>query len=143
VSEQATKVKEKGRMGLREQLNQRTNDVGRQTKSLAGALRRAGGEADPLASDTSVERVTSSVAYRREQAGGYLEHARSEDVLRDAERLRTHAAVGRRRRGSGGRLRGLASAPGVVRATVRLDHEPDHGTLVGLARAGGESLRSA
>jgi ElaB/YqjD/DUF883 family membrane-anchored ribosome-binding protein len=87
VSEQATKVKEKGRMELREQLDQRTNDFGRQTKSLAGALRRAGGEADPLASDTGVERVTSSVADRLEQAGSYLEQARGEDMLRDAERF--------------------------------------------------------
>jgi ElaB/YqjD/DUF883 family membrane-anchored ribosome-binding protein len=87
VSEQATKVKEKGRAELREQLDQRTNDVGRQAKSLAGALRRAGSEADPLKSDTPAERVTSGVADRLEQAGSYLEQARGEEMLRDAERF--------------------------------------------------------
>ena len=35
VSEQATQVKKKGRAELREQLDQRTNDVGRQASSLA------------------------------------------------------------------------------------------------------------
>ena len=87
VSEQATKVKEKGRTELREQLDERTSDVGRQARSLADALRRAGSEATPAASGTGVERVTSGVAERLEQAGSYLEQARGEEMLRDAERF--------------------------------------------------------
>jgi ElaB/YqjD/DUF883 family membrane-anchored ribosome-binding protein len=87
VSEQATRVKEKGRAELREQLDERTNDIGRQARSLADALRRAGSEANPVASGAGVERVTSGVAERLEQAGGYLEQARGEEMLRDAERF--------------------------------------------------------
>jgi ElaB/YqjD/DUF883 family membrane-anchored ribosome-binding protein len=87
VSEQATKVKQKGRAELREQLDERTNDVGRQARSLADALRRAGNEASPVASGAGVERVTSGVADRLEQAGNYLEQARGEEMLRDAERF--------------------------------------------------------
>lgn len=87
VSEQATKVKEKGRAELREQLDERTNDVGRQARSLAEALRRAGSEGNPVARGAGVERVTSGVADRLDQAGGYLEQARGEEMLRDAERF--------------------------------------------------------
>ena len=87
VSEQATQVKKKGRAELREQLDQRTNDVGRQASSLADALRRAGREAGQDASGMGVERVTSGLAERLEQAGSYLEQARGEEILRDAERF--------------------------------------------------------
>ena len=87
VSEQTRKVKERGREELRDQLDQRTSDVGRQARSLAEALRRAGCEARPAANGTRVERVTSGVAERLEQAGSYLEQTRGEEMLRDAERF--------------------------------------------------------
>ena len=90
VSEQATKVKEKGRRELREQLDQRTNDIGRQARSLADALRRAGTESsatDPAVDGIPVDRIASGVADRIEQAGSYLERAPGEELLRDAERF--------------------------------------------------------
>ncbi len=44
VSQQATKVKDVGRRELRDQLNDRTAQVGGQARSLAEALRRSGTE---------------------------------------------------------------------------------------------------
>jgi hypothetical protein len=91
VSDQATKAKETGRRELREQLDERTTQVGRQARSLASALRQSGRslELQGMHDDgvEGVERITSGVAERLERAGGYLERARGEEMLRDAERF--------------------------------------------------------
>jgi ElaB/YqjD/DUF883 family membrane-anchored ribosome-binding protein len=88
VSEQATRATESGRRELREQLDERTTQVGRQARSLADAVRRSGQTLQSQGKDeVGVERVTAGVADRLERAGGYLERARGEEMLRDAERF--------------------------------------------------------
>ena len=91
VSDQATRAKETGRRELRQQLDERTTQVGRQARSLAQALRRSGESLQSQGMDEDgvegVERITSGVAERLERAGGYLERARGEEMLRDAERF--------------------------------------------------------
>jgi ElaB/YqjD/DUF883 family membrane-anchored ribosome-binding protein len=88
VSEQATRAKETGRRELREQLDERTTKVGRQARSLADAVRRSGQSLRSQGMDEmGVESITSGVADRLERAGGYLERARGDDMLRDAERF--------------------------------------------------------
>jgi hypothetical protein len=88
VSEQATKVKDVGRRELRDQLNDRTAQVGGQARSLAEALRRSGTEVQAQGSEgAAVARITSGVADRLEGAGNYLERANGDEMLRDAERF--------------------------------------------------------
>jgi ElaB/YqjD/DUF883 family membrane-anchored ribosome-binding protein len=88
VSDQATRAKESGRRELRVQLDERTTQVGRQARSLAEAVRRSGQSLQSQGKDeVGVERITSGVADRLERAGGYLERARGEEMLRDAERF--------------------------------------------------------
>lgn len=88
VSEQATKARDKGRRELRSQLDERTTQIGRQARSLADVLRRSGRDLQSQGTDDAgIERVTSGVADRLEQAGGYLEEAKGEELLRDAEQF--------------------------------------------------------
>ncbi len=88
VSEQATKAKAVGRRELRDQLNDRTAQVGGQARSLAEALRRSGTEVQVQGSEGAVvARITSDVADRLEGAGSYLERANGDEMLRDAERF--------------------------------------------------------
>jgi ElaB/YqjD/DUF883 family membrane-anchored ribosome-binding protein len=106
VSEQATKAKDKGRRELRDQLDDRTTQLGQQARSLAETLRRSGVEAQAHGSDdVGVERITAGVADRLERAGGYLERAHGDEMLRDAERfVRTRPWV----------VAGAAAAAGIV-----------------------------
>ena len=110
VSEQTTKAKDKGRRELRDQLDDRTTQVGQQARSLAETLRRSGVEAQARGSDeVGVERITAGVADRLERAGGYLERANGEEMLRDAERfVRTRPWV----------VAGAAAAAGLVASRV-------------------------
>jgi hypothetical protein len=88
----ASEVKERGSEKASEQLDRRTNELGRQTKSLAEALRRTGRNMQQQGQSDGVERVTGGVADRLERVGGYLEGARGDNMLRDAERFaRQHA----------------------------------------------------
>ena len=88
VSEQATRAKQSGRRELREQLDERTTHMGRQARSLADAMRRSGQTLQSQGKDElGIERITGGVADRLEQAGDYLERARGEEMLRDAERF--------------------------------------------------------
>ena len=88
----AAEVKERGSVKASEQLDQRTNQLGRQTKSLAEALRRTGRDMKLQGEVDGVDRLTGGVADRLERVGGYLEEARGDDMLRDAERFaRQHA----------------------------------------------------
>jgi ElaB/YqjD/DUF883 family membrane-anchored ribosome-binding protein len=86
ISEQATQVKNTGRRELREQLDERTTQAGRQTRMLAGALRRSGKEAQGAGAD-GLDSITSGVADQLERAGIYLEGAKGEEMLRDAEQF--------------------------------------------------------
>jgi len=87
VSEQATKVKDVGRRELRDQLNDRTAQVGGQARSLAEALRRSGTEVRQGPEGAAVAQITSGMADRLERAGDYLERANGDEMLRDAERF--------------------------------------------------------
>ena len=108
VSEQATKAKDKGRRELRDQLDDRTTQLGRQARSLAGILRRSGVEAQAHGSD-EVERITAGVADRLERAGGYLERAHGDEMLRDAEQfVRTRPWV----------VAGAAAAGGILASRI-------------------------
>ena len=62
VSEQAAKAKDKGRRELRDQLDDRTTQLGQQARSLAETLRRSGVEAQAHGPDEmGVERITAGV----------------------------------------------------------------------------------
>jgi hypothetical protein len=88
VSEQATQVAKTGRRELKAQLDERTTQVGRTTRSLADALRRSGQSIQSQGvDDVDVARITSGVADRLERAGGYLERVQGDQLLRDAERF--------------------------------------------------------
>jgi ElaB/YqjD/DUF883 family membrane-anchored ribosome-binding protein len=88
LSEQSTHVSETGRRQLQEQLDERTTQVGRQARSLAEALRRSGQSLRTQGGeDMGVERITAGVADRLDRAGGYLERAQGDEMLRDAERF--------------------------------------------------------
>jgi ElaB/YqjD/DUF883 family membrane-anchored ribosome-binding protein len=110
VSEQATKAKDKGRRELRDQLDERTTQLGHQARSLAETLRRSGVEAKVQGSDEpGVERITSGVADRLERAGGYLERANGDEMLRDAEQfVRTRPWV----------VAGAAAAAGLLASRI-------------------------
>ena len=110
VSEQATKAKDKGRRELRDQLDERTTQLGQQARSLAETLRRSGVEAQSQGSDEAgVERITSGVADRLERAGGYLERANGDEMLHDAERfVRTRPWV----------VAGAAAAAGLLASRI-------------------------
>ena len=87
-----SEVKERGSVKASEELDRRTTQLGRQTRSLADALRRTGSDLHQQGQNDGVERVTTGVADRLERVGGYLEEARGDVMLRDAERFaRQHA----------------------------------------------------
>jgi ElaB/YqjD/DUF883 family membrane-anchored ribosome-binding protein len=110
VSEQATKAKDQGRRELRDQLDERTTRLGHQARSLAETLRRTGAEAKAQGpDDVGVERIASGVADRLERAGGYLERANGDEMLRDAEQfVRTRPWV----------VAGAAAAAGLLASRV-------------------------
>ena len=110
VSEQATKAKVMGRRELRDQLDDRTRQLGQQARSLAEALRRSGAEAQAHApEEVGVQRITEGVAERLERAGGYLERANGDEMLRDAEQfVRTRPWV----------MAGAAALAGVLASRV-------------------------
>lgn len=110
VSEQATKAKDQGRRELRDQLDERTTQLGHQARSLSETLRRSGAEAKAQGPDEAgVERITSGVADRLERAGGYLERANGEEMLRDAEQfVRTRPWV----------VAGAAAAAGLLASRI-------------------------
>jgi ElaB/YqjD/DUF883 family membrane-anchored ribosome-binding protein len=85
VQDTAAQAKEQGTRKLQSELDQRTTQAGIEARKLAAALRRSGaelGEGSELAT-----RVASGAADRMERLGSYLEEARGEELLRDAERF--------------------------------------------------------
>lgn len=85
--QQASDLKEKGKGQVREQIDQRTTQAGEQVRSFADVLRRSGSELEGETGSGSVNRAASGVADRLERVGGYLEGAKGDDLLRDAERF--------------------------------------------------------
>ncbi|MBA3383773.1 MAG: hypothetical protein H0T20_03865 [Actinobacteria bacterium] len=86
AQDKAMELRSKGASQLREQLDTRTTDVGRQARSVAQALRQSGqnlrGEGNAQAAS-----VTDNAAQRAEQLGEYLERVEGDQLLRDAERF--------------------------------------------------------
>lgn len=86
AQDKALELRSKGANQLRDQLDTRTTDVGRQAKSVAQALRQSGqnlrGEGN-----TQAASVTDNAAQRVEQLGEYLERVQGDELLRDAERF--------------------------------------------------------
>ena len=86
AQDKAIELRSKGASQLRDQLDTRTTDVGRQAKTVAQALRQSGqnlrGEGN-----TQAASVTNSAAERVEQLGEYLERIQGDELLRDAERF--------------------------------------------------------
>jgi hypothetical protein len=113
---------------------------------LADALRQSGQDLGSQGGDeTGVARITAGVADRLERAGGYLERARGEELLQDAERfvrerpwLVTSAAAAAgliasrvfkasaesRYTGASTRTGGSATSPDVRRDALRPDDSP-------------------
>jgi ElaB/YqjD/DUF883 family membrane-anchored ribosome-binding protein len=86
AQDKAMELRSKGANQLREQLDTRTTDVGRQARSVAQALRQSGeklrGEGNGQAAG-----VTDNAAQRVELLGEYLERVQGDELLRDAERF--------------------------------------------------------
>ncbi len=86
AQDKAMELRSKGANQLREQLDTRTTDVGRQARSVGQALRQSGeklrGEGNAQAAS-----VTDNAAQRVEQLGEYLERVQGDELLRDAERF--------------------------------------------------------
>ena len=90
VQRQASEMKEQaletGGEKLRSQVDERSTQIGRQAKNLAQVLRRSGAELGAQGNG-STARITSQAAQRLERVGSYLEQARGDDLVRDAERF--------------------------------------------------------
>ena len=85
VQDTAAQAKEQGTRKLQSELDQRTTQAGIEARKLAVALRRSGAE---LGEGSEVAtQVASGAADRMERLGSYLEEARGEELLRDAERF--------------------------------------------------------
>ena len=87
VQEKAVELKHEGRRSLTQQLDQRTTQAGEQARTLARTLRKTGQELESQQQNDTVSRVAVGVADRIERAGGYLEQASGDDLLRDVERF--------------------------------------------------------
>ena len=86
AQDKAVELRSKSANQLREQLDTRTNDVGRQAKSVAQAFRQSG-EKLRGEGNTQAASATDMAAQRVEQLGEYLERVQGDELLRDAERF--------------------------------------------------------
>jgi hypothetical protein len=86
VKEQAVELRKEGAGSLRYQIDERTNQLGSQTRSAAQALRRSG-ETMRDEGNTGAAQVAESLAEKMEAAGGYLERVSGDDLVRDLERF--------------------------------------------------------
>jgi ElaB/YqjD/DUF883 family membrane-anchored ribosome-binding protein len=86
AQDKALELRSKGASQLRDQLDTRTTEVGKQAKTVAQAFRQSGeklrGEGNTQAANT-----TDMAAQRVEQLGAYLERIQGDELLRDAERF--------------------------------------------------------
>ena len=84
ASEKASELREQGSARLRDQVDQRSTQVGSQVRSLGEALRRSGDDLKNQGNDNAGE-LTSQAADRLEWIGSYLEGVSGDDVMRDVE----------------------------------------------------------
>jgi ElaB/YqjD/DUF883 family membrane-anchored ribosome-binding protein len=86
TQEKAMELRSLGADQLREQLDTRTTDAGRQAQEVARALRQSG---EQLRSDgkSPAATVTEGAAERVERFGQYLERVNGNELMDDAERF--------------------------------------------------------
>ena len=86
AQDKALELRSKGANQLRDQLDTRTTDVGRQAKSIGQAFRQSS-EKLRGEGNTQAASATDMAAQRVEQLGDYLERINGDELLRDAERF--------------------------------------------------------
>ena len=86
TQEKAMELRSRGANQLREQLDTRTTDAGRQAQDLAQALRESG-EQLRSGGKGQAAGITDTAADRVEQLGQYLERVDGNELLSDAERF--------------------------------------------------------
>jgi hypothetical protein len=84
AQDKASELREQGSARLREQVDQRSTEVGSQVRSLAEALRRSGTDLQNQGNGNAAQ-ITSQLADRLEGIGSYLEQMSGDDVMRDVE----------------------------------------------------------
>lgn len=84
AQEKASELREQGSVRLRAQFDERSNQAGRQARSLAEALRRTGGELGNEG-NTGGGRLVEQAADGIDRLGTYLEQKRGDEVMRDVE----------------------------------------------------------
>jgi ElaB/YqjD/DUF883 family membrane-anchored ribosome-binding protein len=86
AQDKAMELRSKGANQLRDQLDTRTTDVGKQAKTVARAFRQSG-EKLRGEGNTQAANATDMAAQRVEQLGEYFERIQGDELLRDAERF--------------------------------------------------------
>jgi ElaB/YqjD/DUF883 family membrane-anchored ribosome-binding protein len=86
AQDKAMELRSRGASRLRDQLDTRTTDVGRQARNVAQALRQSGENLRGQGNEQAAG-VTDTTAERVEQLGEYLERVDGDRLLRDAERF--------------------------------------------------------
>ncbi len=84
VQEKAQVVKGQAGGRLREQVDQRSTQLGEQTQSLAGTVRQTADQLRNQGSDRQAQ-VAEQAAARVEQVGGYLRDSDADKILGDVE----------------------------------------------------------
>lgn len=84
AQDRASELREQGSMRLREQVDQRSTEVGTQVSSLAEALRRSGNDLQNEGNDKAAQ-LASQVADRLEGLGSYLQRMSGDEVMSDVE----------------------------------------------------------
>ena len=104
---------------LREQIDSRSTEVGRQIQSVGEALNRSSDQLRTEHEDTPAELV-DQVARRAEEFGGYLESVNADRMLSDIEDL-PPATLARGQRGIARRVRCVTVPESVERAALRVE----------------------
>ena len=86
TQEKAMEIRSRGADQLRQQLDSRTTDAGRQAQDVAKALRQSG-EQLRSGGKGQAAGITDTAADRVEQLGQYLERVNGNELLNDAERF--------------------------------------------------------
>jgi ElaB/YqjD/DUF883 family membrane-anchored ribosome-binding protein len=84
VSSKAQELGEEASFQIREQLDQRSSEAGRQMQSTGKALRSSASQLRSEGKDLPAK-VVEEVAHRADQLGGYLQSAQSDRILGDVE----------------------------------------------------------
>jgi ElaB/YqjD/DUF883 family membrane-anchored ribosome-binding protein len=86
VSAKAQELGEEASFQIREQLDQRSSEAGRQVQSMGQALRSSANQLRSEGKDLPAK-VVEEVAHRADEIGGYLQSAQADRILGDVERF--------------------------------------------------------